>query len=113
LRIYQPSAAYVPYEILVVLTPEKHDSTSIRTASSKLHLGPHLSLIEQVAAFYVNTAVRSKGTDYHTAKMGQSVSWLSNLIWAKKEIRILILGLVSYLGAGRGANGDLTPLLHD
>ncbi len=26
--------------------------------------------------------------------MGQSVSWLSGLIWAKKEIRILILGLV-------------------
>jgi ADP-ribosylation factor-like protein 1 len=26
--------------------------------------------------------------------MGQSVSWLSNLFWAKKEIRILILGLV-------------------
>ncbi|KAK7951663.1 Small GTPase superfamily- ARF type [Apiospora aurea] len=27
--------------------------------------------------------------------MGQSVSWLSSLLWAKKEIRILILGLVS------------------
>jgi len=26
--------------------------------------------------------------------MGQSVSWLSGLLWAKKEIRILILGLV-------------------
>lgn len=26
--------------------------------------------------------------------MGASVSWLSNLVWAKKEIRILILGLV-------------------
>jgi hypothetical protein len=26
--------------------------------------------------------------------MGQTVSWLSNFIWAKKEIRILILGLV-------------------
>ncbi|RYP69186.1 hypothetical protein DL769_005354 [Monosporascus sp. CRB-8-3] len=25
--------------------------------------------------------------------MGQSVSWLSGLLWAKKEIRILILGL--------------------
>jgi hypothetical protein len=31
--------------------------------------------------------------------MGQSVSWLSNLIWAKKEIRILILGLVRYPGS--------------
>lgn len=29
-------------------------------------------------------------------KMGQSVSWLSGLIWAKKEIRILILGLVRH-----------------
>ena len=28
--------------------------------------------------------------------MGQSVSWLSGLIWAKKEIRILILGLVGF-----------------
>ena len=27
-------------------------------------------------------------------KMGQSVSWLSSMLWAKKEIRILILGLV-------------------
>lgn len=26
--------------------------------------------------------------------MGNSVSWLSGLLWAKKEIRILILGLV-------------------
>src|SRR3569833_1691685 len=26
--------------------------------------------------------------------MGQSVSWLSGLLWAKKQIRILILGLV-------------------
>lgn len=26
--------------------------------------------------------------------MGASMSWLSNLLWAKKEIRILILGLV-------------------
>lgn len=26
--------------------------------------------------------------------MGASVSWLSNILWAKKEIRILILGLV-------------------
>lgn len=26
--------------------------------------------------------------------MGQSMSWLSSLLWAKKEIRILILGLV-------------------
>ncbi|KAJ6780486.1 hypothetical protein PWT90_02962 [Aphanocladium album] len=26
--------------------------------------------------------------------MGASVSWLSNLVWAKKEIRILILGLI-------------------
>ncbi|KAJ3521948.1 hypothetical protein NM208_g13071 [Fusarium decemcellulare] len=25
--------------------------------------------------------------------MGNSVSWLSGLLWAKKEIRILILGL--------------------
>lgn len=25
--------------------------------------------------------------------MGQSMSWLSGLVWAKKEIRILILGL--------------------
>jgi hypothetical protein len=29
--------------------------------------------------------------------MGQSVSWLSGLLWAKKEIRILILGLVCRL----------------
>lgn len=29
-----------------------------------------------------------------TSKMGNSVSWLSSLLWAKKEIRILILGLV-------------------
>lgn len=26
--------------------------------------------------------------------MGAGISWLSNLLWAKKEIRILILGLV-------------------
>jgi ADP-ribosylation factor-like protein 1 len=26
--------------------------------------------------------------------MGASMSWLSGLLWAKKEIRILILGLV-------------------
>lgn len=26
--------------------------------------------------------------------MGQSMSWLSSLLWSKKEIRILILGLV-------------------
>lgn len=26
--------------------------------------------------------------------MGASVSWLSSMLWAKKEIRILILGLV-------------------
>jgi ADP-ribosylation factor-like protein 1 len=26
--------------------------------------------------------------------MGQSMSWVSSLLWAKKEIRILILGLV-------------------
>ncbi|KGQ12854.1 ADP-ribosylation factor-like protein 1 [Beauveria bassiana D1-5] len=26
--------------------------------------------------------------------MGASVSWLSNILWAKKEIRILILGLI-------------------
>lgn len=26
--------------------------------------------------------------------MGQSMSWLSGLVWSKKEIRILILGLV-------------------
>jgi hypothetical protein len=26
--------------------------------------------------------------------MGQSMSWISSLLWAKKEIRILILGLV-------------------
>lgn len=29
-----------------------------------------------------------------SAEMGASVSWLSGLLWAKKEIRILILGLV-------------------
>lgn len=36
--------------------------------------------------------------------MGQSVSWLSSLIWAKKEIRILILGLVrrGYIPVGSG-----------
>ena len=28
------------------------------------------------------------------SKMGASVSWLSSMLWAKKEIRILILGLV-------------------
>lgn len=33
--------------------------------------------------------------------MGQSMSWLSGLLWAKKEIRILILGLVR------------TDMLHD
>ena len=27
-------------------------------------------------------------------KMGASVSWLSGMLWSKKEIRILILGLV-------------------
>jgi hypothetical protein len=26
--------------------------------------------------------------------MGASVSWLSGMLWSKKEIRILILGLV-------------------
>lgn len=30
----------------------------------------------------------------YSNKMGQTMSWVSNLIWAKKEIRILILGLV-------------------
>ncbi len=30
----------------------------------------------------------------HNDKMGQTMSWVSNLLWAKKEIRILILGLV-------------------
>ncbi|UNI14410.1 Arf GTPase arl1 [Purpureocillium takamizusanense] len=29
----------------------------------------------------------------HLSKMGAGMSWLSNLLWAKKEIRILILGL--------------------
>ncbi len=29
-----------------------------------------------------------------TTNMGAGVSWLSNILWAKKEIRILILGLV-------------------
>lgn len=32
--------------------------------------------------------------------MGQSMSWLTGLMWSKKEIRILILGLV------RGNNSD-------
>lgn len=31
---------------------------------------------------------------HNTCNMGQSVSWLSGLLWSKKEIRILILGLV-------------------
>jgi len=35
-----------------------------------------------------------EGKDSCAAKMGASVSWLSGLLWSKKEIRILILGLV-------------------
>jgi len=31
-----------------------------------------------------------------TDRMGASVSWLSGMLWAKKEIRILILGLVCF-----------------
>jgi ADP-ribosylation factor-like protein 1 len=33
--------------------------------------------------------------------MGASVSWLSGLLFSKKEIRILILGLVCGANAGR------------
>jgi hypothetical protein len=44
--------------------------------------------------------------------MGASVSWLSGLLWAKKEIRILILGLVCLVlqplpSLGRLTNGEL------
>lgn len=47
--------------------------------------------------------------------MGQSVSWLSGLLWAKKEIRILILGLVSAdeLELGQGLIGSLIAVIID
>ncbi|PWI74560.1 putative ARL1-ADP-ribosylation factor [Purpureocillium lilacinum] len=42
------------------------------------------------------------GAEHHdSAKMGSGMSWLSNLLWAKKEIRILILGLVRGLPTPR------------
>jgi hypothetical protein len=31
---------------------------------------------------------------HQAPKMGASMSWLSGLVWSKKEVRILILGLV-------------------
>ena len=31
--------------------------------------------------------------------MGQGMSWLTGLLWSKKEIRILILGLVRHLSS--------------
>ncbi len=40
--------------------------------------------------------------------MGGSVSRILSLIWSKKEIRILILGLVCYLQA----NLDMFPDIH-
>lgn len=46
-----------------------------------------------------------------SAKMGQSMSWLSGLLWAKKEIRILILGLVwSGLVRGSESGADVLTL---
>lgn len=44
--------------------------------------------------------------------MGQSVSWLSSLIWAKKEIRILILGLVRAIFLQNGVVAGLTDDVH-
>lgn len=40
--------------------------------------------------------------------MGAGMSWLSNLIWAKKDIRILILGLVRRPRGGGGGSGWVT-----
>lgn len=42
----------------------------------------------------INSLYRSAARCDVTSAMGNSVSWLSGLLWAKKEIRILILGLV-------------------
>lgn len=40
-------------------------------------------------------------------KMGQSMSWLSGLLWSKKEIRILILGLVRDVIVSGGQNSSV------
>lgn len=40
------------------------------------------------------TSVDPDQYSFTADKMGNSMSWISGLLWAKKEIRILILGLV-------------------
>lgn len=55
----------------------------------------------------------TRTTTYTTyvANMGQSMSWLSSLLWAKKEIRILILGLVSSTYASSSSTTNPGPSL--